>query len=225
MFDVTKRNLVLEVAITTVVLVGITRILYSFQNIPLIGKYYVLIFALLFLYVPVIIIRKRGRDVDFVDRRWAEYVRSFSVFLICSAIIFPLFFIAAHGWERIVLNASGPVFVRIPNLGRELAYQFIMVSLPEEFFFRGYVQTTLNQVLQKKWRLFGADLGWAWIVTAVMFAVVHSVVTLRWWHFAIFFPALVMGYLRERTGSITASILFHGTSNLAMTLIGYWYLG
>ncbi|HPQ81946.1 MAG TPA: CPBP family glutamic-type intramembrane protease, partial [bacterium] len=43
-------------------------------------------------------------------------------------------------------------------------------------------------------------------------------------HFSIFFPALVFGYLRERTGSITAPALFHAASNILMDWIARSYI-
>lgn len=221
--QLTKRNLILEVGIATITLVVITSILHVLQSITFIGKFYGLIFALMFLYVPAAIIRKMGRKIDFLDGDAHSYLKSALIFLITSVIIFPLFLLAAHGWEKVVYNAEGPVFAMMPQFWKILAYQFIMVSLPEEFFFRGYVQSTLNQVFPRKWRLLGANLGWAWIITAAAFAVAHSVVVLEWWHFSIFFPALLFGYLREKTGSITAPILFHGAANIIMNWLGYLY--
>lgn len=218
-----KQKLVLEVSIVTASLVAVTSVLFSLQSVPFIGKYFSLIFALLFLYVPVIVLSKMGREIDFLDRSIFLYFRSLLVFLIAAIIVFPPFFLCAHGWERLIYKAQGPFWRMLPDLLRLLAYQFVIVSLPEEFFFRGYMQSTLNRVLVKRWRFLGADLGWAWIVTAAVFAVAHSIIVVEWWHFAIFFPALLFGYLKERTGSITAPILFHGASNVIMAWIGNMY--
>src|SRR3990167_7751116 len=97
-----------------------------------------------------------------------------------------------------------------------LLLNLLVVALPEEFYFRGFLQSRFNQLWPAKWRLLGAELGWGWIVTAVIFAFAHSVLNLQWWHFSIFFPALLFGYLRERTNSLTAPILFHTFSNCFM---------
>ena len=95
-----------------------------------------------------------------------------------------------------------------------------MVALPEEFFFRGYFQSTLNRVWPTRWRFLGASFGPALPITALVFAVAHSVIALQWWHFSIVFPALLFGWLREKTGSITAPILWHGAANIFMV----WFL-
>ncbi|MCB1214501.1 MAG: CPBP family intramembrane metalloprotease, partial [Deltaproteobacteria bacterium] len=65
----------------------------------------------------------------------------------------------------------------------------------------------------KPWNILGARLGPAWILTSLIFAFSHSLMTLQWWHFAIFFPGLAFGWLREKTGYLSAGILFHALSN------------
>ena len=61
-------------------------------------------------------------------------------------------------------------------------------------------------------------------ITAFLFAAAHSFIQFAWWHFAIFFPAIIFGWLREKTGFVTASILFHVVSNLLVAIIGASYL-
>jgi membrane protease YdiL (CAAX protease family) len=60
-------------------------------------------------------------------------------------------------------------------------------------------------------------------LTCLIFAASHSIIAFRWWHFAIFFPSLVFGWLRDRTGGLVAPVLFHAASNLAMRHIGQLY--
>jgi membrane protease YdiL (CAAX protease family) len=40
---------------------------------------------------------------------------------------------------------------------------------------------------------------------------------------AVFFPALLFGWLRARTGGIGASVLFHASCNLYALLLGRGY--
>ena len=218
-----KKDLIIELAVVTIVLLLITSALNILQTVPFIASYYSLIFALLFLYVPVLVIQKRGRKIDFIDRDVKGYLKSFLVFIITSLIVFPVFMVAAHFWVKIVYSAGNVRFPQVPDLVNIVAYQLLMVALPEEFYFRGYMQSVMNQFFVRRWKIFGVKLGWAWILTAFIFAIAHSVIVLRWWHFAIFFPALLFGYLRERTGSVTAPILFHALSNIVMTLISSMY--
>lgn len=219
-----SKCIYLEVGLVTLSLVLVTSLLNLLQNISFIGKVYALVFAVLFLYVPVVVLQKRKRPIDFLDRNFKSYLKSFLTFFITSLIVFPLFALATHAWMTVVYSAEGPVYRMFPDFWHFFAFQFIMIALPEEFFFRGYVQSSLNTVLPKKWKILGVKLGWSWIITALVFAFAHSLVVLRWWHFAIFFPALLFGYLRERTGSITAPVLFHGASNVIMNVIANMYI-
>lgn len=219
-----RNKLITEVAIVTICLVAITSALQALTVHPFVAKYYGLIFALIFLYVPVVVSHRRGREIDFLDKSIVSYLKSILVFLIAAVIVFPFFWIAAHLWQKIIYHSDFAGFSLMPNFWKAAVFQLIMIALPEEFFFRGYMQSALNNIFSRKWRILGADLGWGWIITAVIFAVSHSFVVLQWWHFAIFFPALLFGYLRERTGSITAPILFHGTSNIVMALIAHMYI-
>ncbi|MFH0799578.1 MAG: JDVT-CTERM system glutamic-type intramembrane protease, partial [Pseudomonadota bacterium] len=111
-----------------------------------------------------------------------------------------------------------------PNLLNFALVQILLVALPEEFFFRGYFQSAANAIFPGRMRFFGANIGWGLLVTAAVFAFAHSVVLYKWWHFSIFFPALVFGYLRERTGTITVPVLFHAASNILMDWITRSYV-
>lgn len=85
-----------------------------------------------------------------------------------------------------------------------LAYQLFAVSLPEETFFRGYLQ----EVLGNRTR--------ALLVTSALFTAAHMprALFLGEWHLILtFFPSLVMGWLYMRTGNILPGIIFHFAAN------------
>ena len=111
-----------------------------------------------------------------------------------------------------------------PDIGRVIFYQLLLIALPEEFYFRGYVQPALNAIFRPRWNILGVQLGWSWILTAVIFAIAHSIITYQWWHFAIFFPGLVFGWLKERTGALTAPIFFHAAANIFMNWFARSYV-
>ena len=102
-------------------------------------------------------------------------------------------------------------------------YQIFFVAIPEEFFYRGYMQTRLNEVFHRPYLLGGAAFGAALWVTALYFAFGHSLVVLRWWHPAIFFPGLLFGLLRERTGGVLAPAFFHAACNLLVVILDTQY--
>jgi hypothetical protein len=98
-------------------------------------------------------------------------------------------------------------------------WHVVMVALTEEFFFRGFLQTELNRRMRRRVRFMGADLGWSLLIVSALFALGHLATSLHPARLLVFFPSLVMGYLRERTGNLLASILFHGASNILMELL------
>lgn len=102
-------------------------------------------------------------------------------------------------------------------------YHVFFVAIPEEFFYRGYLQTRLNEVFPRTFTLFGTKVGWSIPLACLFFAFGHSLVTLRWWHFATFFPGLAFGWLRERTKSPVAGALFHAWCNVTVTWLDTLY--
>ena len=217
------RSLKLELLIVTVSLLVVAHILFLARG-TFIGPAISTVIAVLFLYAPIFVLWKRGRRIDFLDRGAGEYLRSIVTFFVAAVIIFPPFFVLAHFWQVLVFKAHWNGLTHFSNPFTIIIFQLLLIALPEEFYFRGYFQSTMDVICKKRWRILGVNLGWSWIITAAVFAVAHSIVRYQWWHFAIFFPALVFGYLRERTGTITAPVLFHAASNVLMNWFASCYV-
>lgn len=180
-----------------------------------------------FLYLPLLAMRRRGedhRDYGVTLARWREDVK---LFLGLCAIVGPLFVLGFIGFSRLleVLPASlshllSPLSGRIhfsPRLpdrfGEWVVDQLFVVALPEEFFYRGYVLTRLKDAWPGGIRVFGIRVGRAFWLTAVLFALGHLAI-FQVWRLGVFFPALLFGWLRERTGTVVGSTLFHAFCNL-----------
>ena len=99
----------------------------------------------------------------------------------------------------------------------------LVIALPEEAFFRGYLQTAFDQAWPPRWKIFGAMLGPGWLLTALIFAVGHVLTNPHPGRMAVFFPALIFGWMRARTGGIGTGVAVHAACNLfSATLIrGY----
>lgn len=210
------RSLGWELLIITVALLFVSRVLFSFHNVPWVRQSISAIVAVSFLYVPVLVLWLRGRHIDFLDRNLKSFLRSILVFLIASLIIFPPFLVLAHYWQIIVFGRQGFHAAPFPAFLNTTLFQLLLIALPEEFYFRGYFQSTIDRIFRGRRRFLGVQVGWGFVITAAVFAVAHTIISYQWWHFSIFFPALLFGYLRLRTGSITAPILFHAASNVLM---------
>jgi uncharacterized protein len=125
---------------------------------------------------------------------------------------------------RIYWHARAPFVFRPPaSILDEVFGQALVIALPEEGFYRGYLLTALDDAWGTPWTLFKAKLGWGWLVSSAIFAVGHFFTEPNPQRLAVFFPALVFGWLRARTGGIGAPALFHVLCNLLASTLSRGY--
>lgn len=101
--------------------------------------------------------------------------------------------------------------------------QVLMVALPEEFFYRGFLLTRLDSVWPVK-HVFGIPISLGNLVTSVLFALTHFLIGHQVYRLGVFFPSLLFGALKQRTGSLLAPILVHAAANITMKLLEVWYV-
>lgn len=198
---------------------------------------------LLFMYMPVWWLQREGRDPDvyplalpaFSDA--GPYLEAIKLNGVVIGLILVPWLLGYHYWQTswlpAVMEGLGFAPHTIPRISFQgtwpssplllVAYHLFFVAIPEEMFYRGYVQSRLDEVWPPKWRIFGAEVGWGLIAASAIFAVGHSVVALQWWHPFIFFPSLVFGWMRSRTGTVVAGALFHAWSNVQVTTLDTLY--
>jgi membrane protease YdiL (CAAX protease family) len=199
----------------------------------------------LFVWGPVWTLRARGQDPDrfplaLPEERepWVTGARlSLSVTLALAAPFVAVY----HLWQTALLPEAltwgcelgvraacaearraahfGPMW-RFPDEPvRLVLYHALFVALPEELFYRGYMQSRLDEIWRPRWRIAGAWLGPGWLVTCLLFAVGHSVVAFQWWHLAITVPSLVFGWMRARTDHVLAGAMFHAICNIGVAFL------
>jgi hypothetical protein len=105
----------------------------------------------------------------------------------------------------------------------EISGQLFAIALPEELFYRGYLQSALDQAFPPKITVLGAKVGAGLLLASVVFALGHVFTTPNPARLAVFFPALLFGWLRARTGGIGASVLFHASCNLFSAYLARGY--
>ncbi|MEW6443948.1 MAG: CPBP family intramembrane glutamic endopeptidase [bacterium] len=211
---------VLEVTLVFLGVIGACKILDSFRGVGWIARHDVVAIgaACLFLYVPLALLqisRREPRDYGITLRGSGASLRTA---LAVSAVVLPAFLLlyvlcrkfCFHAPARIVLPAGWSLL---------LIYHLVGVALPEEVFYRGYMQSRLNTALPGRVRLLAASVGVGWLYTALLFALGHFLIAHRLERLATFFPGLLFGWLRERTGSIVAPTLVHGLCNFTVLLV------
>jgi uncharacterized protein len=194
--------------------------------------------TVMFLYLPGLFMRERNEDYATYGvtlRRWKEDLRWFGWVV---AVIVPTFFLAFWLWSAVLPHLPArwahllspyvgtPHFQpRLPNrFGEWVIDNLFVVALPEEFFYRGYLQTRLRDAWPRGRVLWGARLGPAFWLTAVLFAVGHLAI-FEVWRLAVFFPALLFGWMREKTGTVMGAALFHAFANLYMLWLEASFFG
>lgn len=152
--------------------------------------------------------------------------------VLLAAITFvPFYFGWRWVWQpRTAFSLHGEPFDAL----NEVFGQLVIVALPEEAFYRGYLQSRLDAALPGfgwrkdasgalvpvRLRVLGASIGPALFVTSLIFAAGHFATIRQPARLAVFFPSLLFGWLRQRTGGVGAGIAFHATCNLFSEALG-----
>ena len=106
-----------------------------------------------------------------------------------------------------------------------LLMQLLLIALPEEFFYRGYLQRRLDQCQgRKEWKVGPLPITRSNLVVSMLFALGHFVIGFAPARLVVFFPSLLFGILRDRTDGIAAPIVFHAACNLMVQVaaVHYW---
>lgn len=140
--------------------------------------------------------------------------------LLMALLLLPPFAMGYHYWWK---PATAYQFTLGPSPGTELVTHVLAVALPEEMFYRGYLQSQLERVWPPSNKGPFRGIGWALLVTSSVFALGHLVTIPHPARLAVFFPSLVFGWLRCRTGGVGASVLFHALCNLFALNLGRGY--
>lgn len=203
--------------------------------VPFVAENLKAVAVIVFLYVPGWLIWKRGEDLADYGLTLKGWRKELAWALGAAAIVFPLFAAGFYGfiivldylpagWQGLISPYTAglePGFRLPEGLLYLLLVHLLVVALPEEFFYRGWLYSRLSEGLDENGRgrrRLGAVIGPAFWVTAVLFAVGHLTEPYVW-RLGVFFPALVFAWLRLRTGGLLAPIVFHGLSNVYVSIL------
>jgi membrane protease YdiL (CAAX protease family) len=135
----------------------------------------------------------------------------------------PFFFGWRAWWAQSGPHLEFSLTVSPLDAANEIAGQLLVIALPEEAFYRGYLQSRFDDAWPPRWRVLGALVGPGILASAAVFAVGHVATVHLATRLAVFFPALLFGWLRARTGGIGASVCFHMLCNVYSQALGRGY--
>jgi len=225
-----RARTAVEVGAAFVVTTAIVAVLWHVQSIAFVRNNLHALVGVMFLLVPFFMLRGRG-DIESYGFRFAPVALGLVLAVGFTLIVLPVFVGVFIGWTHFACahfpslvpascaRALHPAFRLPSDLLTRAAAQLIVVALPEELFFRGYVQGRLEDAWAPRWRLFGAPVGGAWIVAAALFGLGHFLVTFEPQMLTRFFPGLVFGWMYARTKSILPSTIFHAVCNILMDIL------
>src|SRR5512140_3017709 len=162
-----------------------------------------LLAAALFLYAPLPRYRRRGFP------EWARATdpgRSVAFFALLAgagAIAYFLF-------VRVPLPpAISPYHGTVPLTAAMAAHHLLLVALPEEVFFRGYLYDAFEESGREPV-----------LPVALLFAIGHFAIAPTPFRLLTFFPALLLGWGRKRSRNVYVPTGLHFLYNLFPSLIG-----
>lgn len=170
----------------------------------------------MFVAIPMALLLLRHESFDDYGLPPQPILREVLFALVVAALIFPPFLLAFLVWWGFDRDFT---FVLPAGFWNAALANLVIVALPEEVFYRGYLMGRLDLLLKGRVTILGAPVGWPVVLAAAMFSVGHYVVTFDPQRLAVFFPALVFGWIRARRGSITAAIVFHALCNIYMDFL------
>jgi len=105
--------------------------------------------------------------------------------------------------------AISPYHGTVPITAAMAAHHLLLVALPEEVFFRGYLYDAFEETGREPV-----------VPVALLFALGHFVIAPSPFRLLTFFPALLLGWGRRRSGNVYVPTALHFLYNLFPSLIG-----
>jgi uncharacterized protein len=146
-----------------------------------------------------------------------SFFRELGVALLVCALVFPPFVGLFYAWHA---PTRGFVWLPESDLASYVLTQILVIGLPEEALFRGYLQGRLAEAAPGRVRWLGLPISAsAWLLQAALFALLHFIVDYNPARLAVFFPALLFGWLAGLRGGIGAAVLVHAACNLLSDIL------
>jgi len=191
-----------------------------------------------FLYFPLWAMGRRNEFPEDYGAVLDGWPRALKLAALVALVTLPLYALGFYVYARLshhlpweVARSLSPyhprtdIAFRLPQrFPLQIVDQLLVVALPEEFFYRGYMQQRLEAQFGEGRPVLGIRAGRAFLLTQTLFALGHLVEPYPW-RLAVFFPALIFGWLRKRTGTLLGGVLYHAACNLTVLVLEASILG
>ena len=205
---------------------------------------WLIIAAELVLVNDAMLTRFYGLMPDWIGGAWNWAGKLLALAVTLAVVTLPMF-----GWRRVGLTLTQKregrgvtygvialivaVFVGIalwipsvPANGETWAFQATLPGLEEEVFYRGLLLLALNEAFRGRWHFAGVAWGWGALLTSLLFGMAHAF-SYGAEGFALDpiamlvtgAPALLLVWVRERTGSLLWPVLLHNFANCIPLLL------
>ncbi len=142
--------------------------------------------------------------------------------VVLGALTFPWFLIGHHVWQGL-LGHDHVRWGTPPDLDVVLLKNIFLIALPEELFYRGFVEHRLERRWPTRVFVLAVPLGRTVVVASALFALGHFLGEYNPARLGPFFPAFLFSLLTRRSGSIAGAIVYHGCSNAVSYMAASWY--
>ncbi|MDA0712439.1 MAG: CPBP family intramembrane metalloprotease [bacterium] len=203
-------------------------------QLPL-GNDLVAMFFLCFqLYLPLWLLRKQNAnlyDYDFFSSQqktnWKALLSDTKITLFVSLLVFVPYLVFYHFYQNYFATSHGMSLTFQLNWGENwwqlFAVNLLIVALPEEVFYRAFLQNKLLQAWPNRTFVFFMPLGRAIIATNLFFALAHFTGDFNLSRLLPFFPGLVFSALTYYSRAIWGTVLLHALCNVLSNVLNNSY--
>lgn len=125
-------------------------------------------------------------------------------------------------WQMLAIRDSAKLVFSLnfpPQIFFEIITQIFVVALPEELFYRGFLQSAFLRKWPNRFQIFGVPAGGAIVLVNIIFALGHFVGSFSPTRLLTFFPGLIFSYFVYKNKSLLSAILFHAACNILSQIL------
>jgi hypothetical protein len=208
------------------------------KAVPLVQRNLGGLVALVFLVLPIRMLDRREVPLAVHGIAYRPFLRPFVVGVTATAVLLAGFlavyviYYRAHcggaellgplgrscsrfvsSWDRLALSLP-------PRFWELVLGQVVVVAIPEEVFYRGYLLGRLEEALPSARRWLGVPVGWPILLQAALFGLGHFLIDWNPLRLAVALPALLFAALRSwGGGNLVAPVIFHASANLLVQVV------